>query len=52
MRKITIEKDKLQFQDEIEEIAEGTVKKIGNGAMIISSKKHIGKKVYILTRKS
>ncbi|MHC1571408.1 MAG: DUF2080 family transposase-associated protein [Methanosarcinales archaeon] len=25
--------------------------KIGNGAMILSSKKHIGKKVYVLVRK-
>jgi putative transposon-encoded protein len=52
MRKITIEDNKLQLQDDIEEIAEGIVKKIGNGAMIMSEKKHIGKKVYILTRKS
>ncbi|HDS59449.1 MAG TPA: DUF2080 family transposase-associated protein, partial [Thermoplasmatales archaeon] len=26
-------------------------KRIGNGAMVLSSKKHIGKKVYVLVRK-
>lgn len=51
MKKITITKNKLQFEDEIEEIAEGEVRKIGNGGMIMSSKKHIGKKVYVLVRK-
>ncbi|HDS58803.1 MAG TPA: DUF2080 family transposase-associated protein, partial [Thermoplasmatales archaeon] len=33
------------------EITEGIVKRIGNGAMVLSSKKHIGKKVYVLVRK-
>ena len=51
MKKITLTKNKIILEDEIEEIAEGVVKKIGNGAMILSSKKHIGKKVYILIRK-
>jgi len=37
--------------DEIEEIAEGEVKKIGNGGMILSSKKYIGRKVYVLIMK-
>ncbi|MCD4760004.1 DUF2080 family transposase-associated protein [archaeon] len=35
----------------MEEIAGGEVKKIGNGGMIMSTKKHIGKKVYVLVRK-
>ncbi len=52
MKKITITKNKLLLEDEIEEIAEGEVKKIGNGGMILSSKKHIGKKVYVLVRKN
>ena len=39
------------MEDEIEEVSEGIVKKIGNGAMILSSKKYIGKKVYVLVRK-
>ena len=51
MKKITITKNKVFLDDEIKEIAEGEVKKIGNGGMIMSSKKHIGKKVYILIRK-
>jgi len=52
MRKITITKNKFHFEDEIEEIAEGEVRKIGNGGMIMSSKKHVGKKVYVLVRKN
>ena len=51
MRKIEIKKGKIILQDEVEEIAEGEVKKIGNGGMILSSKKYIGRKVYILIRK-
>ena len=51
MRKIVVTKDKIVLEDEIEEISEGVVKKIGNGAMVLSSKKHIGKKVYVLVRK-
>ncbi len=51
MRKITITKKKILLEDEIEEVSEGIVKRIGNGEMILSSKKHIGKKVYVLVRK-
>jgi len=51
MRKISLKDGTFQLQDEIEEVAEGEVKKIGNGGMIMSSKKYIGKKVYILVRK-
>ncbi len=51
MRKLTLEKGKFNLEDEIETIVEGVVKKIGNGAMILSSKKYIGKKVYVLIRK-
>jgi len=51
MRTITLEKKSVTFHDEIEEIAEGEVKKIGNGGMILSSKKYIGRKVYVLIRK-
>jgi len=39
------------LEDDIEEISEGEVKRIGNGGMILSSKKHIGKKVYVLIKK-
>jgi len=51
MKKITIDKGKFHLEDEIIEIAEGEVKKIGNGGMIMSSKKYIGKKVYVLIKK-
>jgi len=51
MKKITITKKKLYLEDEIEEVTEGEVKKIGHGGMILSEKKHIGKKVYVLVRK-
>lgn len=50
-RKITISNKKLKFEDDIEEIVEGVVKQIGNGGMILSSKKYVGKKVYVLIRK-
>lgn len=52
MRKITLTKNKFQLTDDIEEINEGTIKPIGNGAMIISNKKHIGKKAYIIITKN
>lgn len=42
---------KFLLNDEIEEVIEGEVKKIGNGGMILSSKKYIGRKVYVLIRK-
>ena len=51
MRNITLEKGKFHLDDEIEAVIEGEVKKIGNGGMILSSKKYIGKKVYVLIRK-
>lgn len=51
MRTIELNKGKIILRDEIEEIVEGEVKKIGNGGMILSAKKYIGKKVYVLIRK-
>jgi putative transposon-encoded protein len=51
MRKITLENGKFHLDDVIEAVIEGEVKKIGNGGMILSSKKYIGKKVYVLIRK-
>jgi len=52
MKKITIEKGKFHLEDEIEEVVEGEVRKIGNGGMVMSSKKYVGKKVYVLVRKN
>ena len=51
MRSITLRDGKLVLEDEIEEITEGVVKRIGNGGMVMSSKKYIGRKVYVLIRK-
>ena len=51
MRKIQITKNKILTEDDIFEMYEETVKPIGNGAMIMSSKKFIGKKVYVIIRK-
>ena len=51
MRKIQPKKEKIFLEDDIQEIYEETVKPIGNGAMIMSSKKFIGKDVYVLIKK-
>ena len=51
MRKITLNETKIIIEDEIEKMYEGEVKQIGNGGMILSNKKYIGKKVYVLIRK-
>ena len=50
MKKIQLTKNKIFLEDDISEIYEETVKPIGNGAMIMSSKKFIGKKVYVLVK--
>jgi putative transposon-encoded protein len=51
MRKIELKKDKILLEDDINEIYEETVKPIGNGAMIMSAKRFIGKKVYVIVKK-
>ena len=51
MRRITMKDGTFHLEDEVEEVVEGEVKKIGNGGMILSSKKYIGRKVYVLIRK-
>jgi len=51
MRKISVVDGKFNLQDDVEEVVEGEVKKIGNGGMIMSSKKFVGRKVYVLIRK-
>ena len=50
MKKIEITKNKVFFEDDIKEMYEERVKPIGNGAMIMSSKKYLGKKVYVLVK--
>jgi putative transposon-encoded protein len=51
MRKITIKKEKLYFEDEIIGLFEKTVTKFGSGAKIDAPKDILGKKVYVLVRK-
>jgi putative transposon-encoded protein len=51
MRKLNLENGNFHLDDEIEAVVEGKVKKLGNGAMILSTKKYIGRKVYVLIRK-
>jgi len=51
MRKIEFKKGKILQEDDIIEVYEEKVKPIGNGAMIMSNKRHIGKKVYVIVKK-
>ena len=51
MRKIQIKNNKILQEDDVAEVYEETVKPIGNGAMIMSAKRFIGKKVYVIVRK-
>ena len=50
MKKIKLTKSKIFLEDDIKEIYEETVNPIGNGAMIMSAKRFIGKKVYVLIK--
>ena len=52
MTKINILNSKLKLEENIDAIIEGIVKPLGNGAMVIASKKFIGKKAYVIVRKS
>ena len=52
MTKMNILKEKFRLEEEIEAIIDGEVKPLGNGAMVIASKKYIGKKAYVIIRKS
>jgi len=51
MTKANILRKKFRLEEEIDAIMDGEVKPLGNGAMVIASKKYIGKKAYILIRK-
>jgi len=51
MTKINILKDKVKIEEDIEAVIDGEVKPLGNGAMVIASKKYIGKKAYVIIRK-
>jgi len=51
MRTLEIEDQKLSIKDDVEEILEGEVKKIGSGAMVLVPKRYLGKSVYIVIKK-
>jgi len=51
MRKIKVEKGKLNLIDDIEAIYEKKITKFGSGAKIDAPKEHLGKRVYVLIRK-
>lgn len=51
MTKINIMKNKFRLEEEVEAIIQGQVKPLGNGAMVIASKRYIGKKAYVIIRK-
>ena len=51
MTKMNILKDKVRIEEDIEAVIDGEVKSLGNGAMVIASKKYIGKKAYVIIRK-
>jgi len=52
MRQLKASKNKLELKDDLEIIFEKTVTKFGNGAKLDCPKEHLGKKAYILIRKT
>ena len=52
MRTLTIKKEKLELKDDIETVFEKQVTKFGSGAKIDCPKQYLGKKVYVIVRKS
>jgi putative transposon-encoded protein len=51
MTKMNILKEKVKIEEDIEAVIDGEVKPLGNGAMVIASKKYIGRKAYVIIRK-
>lgn len=52
MRKIKMQSNKLKIEDDIEFLFEKTITPFGTGAKIDAPKELLGKKVYVLVRKS
>ena len=52
MRKIKMQSNKLKIEDDIEFLFEKTITKFGTGAKIDAPKEMLGKKVYVLVRKT
>ena len=50
MTKMNILNNKMKIEENIQAIIDGEVKPLGNGAMVIASKKYIGKKTYVIIR--
>ena len=51
MTKMNILSNKFKLEEDIDAIIDGRVKPLGNGAMVIASKKYIGRKAYVIIRK-
>ena len=43
--------NKFQLEEDTDAIIDGKVKPLGNGAMVIASKKYLGRKTYLVIRK-
>jgi putative transposon-encoded protein len=52
MRAITVYHEKLDLKDDIETIFEKNVTKFGNGAKVDCPLQFLGKRVYVIVRKS
>ena len=52
MTKMNIIGKKVKFEENIEAIFDGKVKPLGNGAMVIASKRYVGRKAYVIIRKN
>ena len=52
MRAITVYHEKLDLKDDIETIFEKKVTKFGNGAKVDCPLQFLGKRVYVIVRKS
>jgi len=52
MRKIKVKEGHLVLEDQIEVVYEKMITRFGNGAKIDAPKKYIGKKAYVLIKKS
>ena len=52
MRTLKTKNQQLELKDDIETIFEKSVTKFGNGAKLDCPKQHLGKKAYIIIRKT
>jgi len=52
MRTLKTKNQQLELKDDLETIFEKSVTKFGNGAKLDCPKQHLGKKAYIIIRKT